>query len=112
MIDAILDPFAIDTSFKGFKSSFPELDRVRMGLEMQLGQAWTFPTSGPISAFQIWTAMCQTGLSIPPISIDAMRSSAVQDVGTGTFGGYQLPLTGPISFSDWRGAGVNCNPNP
>tara|TARA_S200002703_G_C3734582_1_gene225823 strand:+ start:607 stop:900 length:294 start_codon:yes stop_codon:yes gene_type:complete len=70
MIDAILDPFAIDTSFKGFKSSFPELDRVRMGLEMRLAPSnvsvgglitnsalmFQFSTDNPVSFLQLGIA--------------------------------------------------------
>ena len=106
MIDAILDPFALETSFK---RSFPdELDRARMGLEMKFGYLEFFPSSGPVSATMIRNAMCQSGT---PIDLNTMRSTTVQSAGQ-TFGlaGYHLPTTGPISFGDWRGLGVGCNP--
>ena len=98
MIDAILDPFAIDTSFK---SSFPELDRVRMGLEMQFGIAYDFPYSGSsISLLQIRNGLCST---TTPISFDAMRGAAA-------LGGMDIPSSGAVSFDDFRGQPASCDP--
>lgn len=105
MIDGILDPFAEATSFK---SSFPELDRGRMGLEMQFGVNF-FNSSGPISLLQIRNGLGQIGT---PISLDYMRDPNVLSNAHPVSPDFtpDVPTTGAISLGDYRGEPTGYNP--
>ena len=105
MIDAILDPFAINTSFK---NPFPdELDRARMGLEMSFfSLEWN--STGPIKMSEIRNGLC---LSSTPISLNAMRQPSVLS-NANALNPPSVSTSGAIGMGEFRGeeAGYNCDP--
>lgn len=120
MINAILDPFAINTNFK---NPFPELNKTHMGLEMSVSQlepqsepqsehqpdpsshnTWT--STSPINLVQIRNGLC---LSTTPISLNAMRQWDVL-VNANPMAPPNVPTTGAISLGDFRGEMWGCNP--
>lgn len=81
MINAYLDPFGINTSFK---DPFPPA----FDFELRIGEGAGLPSSGPLSLFDISVEFSD---NVPPYSLSEF------------YGSGGAPASGPLSISDFYG---------